>query len=154
MPNISGALTTSQFPVFTIYVQKNCLRVTPSNEQVESVTDGRGALRISPATSQGARNPLRPAQRPATSRAEPVGAQALCNRAWSFERIQGYELETLAKRRRRVANRQACEELCLGEREFTCRYKKNGDKSPRSSFRPFHFLELIAPARKKEWKKK
>lgn len=116
----SGALTTSQFPVFTLYVQKNCLRITVgSTEPVESITDGRGALRISPA-SPGQRNPLRP-QRLPTSRAEPVGANTVCNRAWSFERVQGYELETLAKRRRRVANRQACEELCLGEREFTCR---------------------------------
>ena len=117
---VSGALTTSQFPVFTLYVQKNCLRITVGpTEPVESITDGRGALRISPA-SAGQRNPLRP-QRLPTSRAEPVGANTVCNRAWSFERVQGYELETLAKRRRRVANRQACEELCLGEREFTCR---------------------------------
>lgn len=88
-------------------------------EPVESITDGRGALRISPPSQ---RNPALRPQRVPTSRAEPVGANTVCNRAWSFERVQGYELETLAKRRRRVANRQACEELCLGEREFTCRW--------------------------------
>lgn len=117
--SMPGALTTSQFPVFTLYVQKNCLRITVGpTEPVESITDGRGALRISPPSQRN--SPLRP-QRLPTSRAEPVGANTVCNRAWSFERVQGYELEALAKRRRRVANRQACEELCLGEREFTCR---------------------------------
>jgi len=113
-----GALTTSQFPVFTLYVQKNCLKITPATDPAESVTDGRGALRIN---INGQRNAQRPGQRPLTSRAEPVGANTVCSRAWSFERVQGYELDTLAKRRRRVASRQACEELCLGEREFTCR---------------------------------
>lgn len=113
-------MTTSQFPVFTLYVQKNCLRVTVgATDSADSLTDSRGALRIT-AQNSGQRNPLRP-QRLPTSRAEPVGANTVCNRAWSFERVQGYELETLAKRRRRVVSRQACEELCLGEREFTCR---------------------------------
>lgn len=115
-------MTTSQFPVFTLYVQKNCLRITPSSDTAESVTDGRGALRISPSggVAGGQRSPLRPQRQP-TSRAEAVGANTICNRAWSFERVQGFELEAVAKRRRRVANRQACEELCLGERDFTCR---------------------------------
>ena len=113
-----GALTTSQFPVFTLYVQKNCLKITPSADPAESVTDGRGALRIN---LSGQRNAARPGQKPASFRAEPVGANTVCSRAWSFERVQGYELDTLPKRRRRVASRQACEELCLGEREFTCR---------------------------------
>jgi len=108
--SVPDALTTSQFPVFTLYVQKNCLKVTPSADPTESVTDGRGALRLNAN-----------AQRLPTSRAEPVGAQTICDRAWSFERVQGYELETLAKRRKRVPNRQACEELCLGERGFICR---------------------------------
>ena len=115
---LTGALTTSQFPVFTLYVQKNCLKITPATDPAESVTDGRGALRIN---INGQRNAQRPGQRPLTSRAEPVGANTVCSRAWSFERVQGYELDTLAKRRRRVASRQACQELCLGEREFTCR---------------------------------
>ena len=110
MEMVTDALTTSQFPVFTLYVQKNCLKVTPSADPTESVTDGRGALRLNAN-----------AQRLPTSRAEPVGAQTICDRAWSFERVQGYELETLAKRRKRVPNRQACEELCLGERGFICR---------------------------------
>ena len=126
---MSGALTTSQFPVFTLYVQKNCLKVTPSADATESVTDGRGALRIS---AGGQRNPARPQQRLPSSRAEPVGANTICNRAWSFERVQGYELETLAKRRRRVANRQACEEICLGERDFVCRYKLPNSLFPKS----------------------
>ena len=106
--------------MFTLYVQKNCLKVTPSADPVESVTDGRGALRIN---TSGQRPGLsRPNNlRPASSRAEPVGANTVCNRAWSFERVQGFELETIAKRRRRVSSRQACQELCLGEKEFSCR---------------------------------
>ena len=123
----TGALTTSQFPVFTLYVQKNCLRITPSSDAAESVTDGRGALRISPSGAAGGqRSPLRPQRQP-TSRAEAVGANTICNRAWSFERVQGFELESVTKRRRRVANRQACEEFCLGERDFTCRLVHSGD---------------------------
>lgn len=116
---LSGALTTSQFPVFTLYVQKNCLKISPvTDPAAESVTDSRGALRIN---VNGQRSAQRPAVRPAQGRAEPVGANTICSRAWSFERVQGFELETAAKRRRRVATRQACEELCLGEKEFTCR---------------------------------
>lgn len=112
------ALTTSQFPVFTLYVQKNCLKVTPSADPTESVTDGRGALRLD---VNGRRDTAASIQKLPTSRAEPVGAQTICDRAWSFERVQGYELETLPKRRRRVTNRQECQELCLGERSFVCR---------------------------------
>ena len=115
----TGALTTSQFPVFTLYVQKNCLKVTPSADPTESVTDGRGALRLDANGRSEAPGSL---QKLPSSRADPVGAQSICNRAWSFERVQGFELETLPKRRRRVDNRQACQELCLGERSFVCRY--------------------------------
>ncbi|XP_066975682.1 uncharacterized protein [Macrobrachium rosenbergii] len=69
-----GALTSSQFPVFTLYVQKNCLRNAPS-----------------------------------------------CDRAWSFERVMGFELSGFTKKRRRVSNREECQALCLSESEFPCR---------------------------------
>jgi len=69
-----GALTTSQFPVFTLYVQKNCFRSTHD-----------------------------------------------CDRAWSFERVMGYELEGFSKKRQRVATREDCQELCLNEKSFPCR---------------------------------
>ncbi|KAK8744725.1 hypothetical protein OTU49_000584 [Cherax quadricarinatus] len=69
-----GSLTSSQFPVFTLYVQKNCLVDSPS-----------------------------------------------CDRAWSFERVMGFEMEGFAKKSKRVATRQECEVLCLQEQDFPCR---------------------------------
>uniref|UniRef100_A0A0K2U2F7 Putative LOC100169340 [Acyrthosiphon pisum] n=1 Tax=Lepeophtheirus salmonis TaxID=72036 RepID=A0A0K2U2F7_LEPSM len=68
-------LTTSQFPVFTLYIQKVCLR---------------------------------------------TGSES-CKRAWSFEKIDGYSLETYAKKRIISSGRSNCEELCLLERDFPCR---------------------------------
>ncbi|XP_067008663.2 uncharacterized protein [Anabrus simplex] len=70
---LPGALTRSQFPVFTIYAQKSCLGVKP------------------------------------------------CERAWCFDRVQGYRLEGHAKKQHTANSRQECLELCLGEREFSCR---------------------------------
>ncbi|XP_050714684.1 uncharacterized protein LOC126997559 [Eriocheir sinensis] len=69
-----GSLTSSQFPVFTLYVQKNCLLNAPA-----------------------------------------------CDRAWSFERVMGFELAGYAKRNTRVGTRQECEILCLQEQDFPCR---------------------------------
>lgn len=68
-----GALSKSQFPVFTIYAQKTCLGIKP------------------------------------------------CERAWCFDRVQGYKLKGFAKKNQTAASRQDCLELCLGEREFSCR---------------------------------
>lgn len=68
-----GALSKSQFPVFTIYAQKTCLGIKP------------------------------------------------CERAWCFDRVQGYKLKGFSKKKQAVASRQDCLELCLGEREFSCR---------------------------------
>lgn len=67
-------LTPSQFPVFTIYVQKTCL---PS------------------------------AQR--------------CQAAWSFERVMNHALQSEIIKTGQAANREECQELCLGEKEFECR---------------------------------
>ena len=63
---ISGELTTSQFPVFTIYVQKNCL---PS--------------------------------------------AAVCDAAWSFERVMDHQLASNPITRARRESRNDCMELCL-----------------------------------------
>ncbi|GLH02153.1 Uncharacterized protein GBIM_08192 [Gryllus bimaculatus] len=68
-----GALTRSQFPVFTIYAQKSCLGVKP------------------------------------------------CERAWCFDRVQGYRLKDYSKKSINTGARQECLELCLGERDFPCR---------------------------------
>ncbi|XP_052123217.1 uncharacterized protein LOC127749354 [Frankliniella occidentalis] len=68
-----GALSRSQFPVFTIYAQKSCLGVKP------------------------------------------------CERAWCFDRVQGYQLSGFTRKQTPAASRQECLELCLGEREFPCR---------------------------------
>lgn len=69
-----GALTSSQFPVFTLYVQKNCLRDAPP-----------------------------------------------CDRAWSFERVMGFEMSGFSKKGKRVATREECQILCLTEKDFHCR---------------------------------
>ena len=70
----SGSLTLSQFPVFTLYVQKNCL----------------------------------------------IGAP-VCERAWSFERVMGFELDGYAKKNTVVRNRQQCQVACMQEEDFPCR---------------------------------
>lgn len=69
-----GGLTASQFPVFTIYVQKICLTNVPS-----------------------------------------------CERAWTFEKVDGFAMDKYAKKRGRVSSRLNCEMLCLAEKEFPCR---------------------------------
>jgi len=69
-----GALTASQFPVFTLYVQKNCFKANHN-----------------------------------------------CDRAWSFERVMGYQLDGFSKKSRQVSTREDCQELCLSEKEFPCR---------------------------------
>ena len=71
---VSGALTQSQFPVFTIYAQKSCLAVKP------------------------------------------------CERAWCIDRVQGHRLQGHTKRSTTASSRQHCLELCLGERDFLCRW--------------------------------
>lgn len=70
---IAGALTKSQFPVFTIYAQKTCLGIKP------------------------------------------------CEKAWCFDRVQGYRLNGYIKKKVTATSRQDCLEMCLGEREFSCR---------------------------------
>ncbi|KAK7603071.1 hypothetical protein V9T40_003070 [Parthenolecanium corni] len=71
--NGMGALTKSQFPVFTIYAQKTCLGIKP------------------------------------------------CEKAWCFDRVQGYRLNGYVKKKVTATSRQDCLEMCLGEREFACR---------------------------------
>lgn len=71
--NYPGALTKSQFPVFTIYAQKICLGIKP------------------------------------------------CEKAWCFDRVQGYRLQGFSRKKHPATSRQECLELCMGEREFTCR---------------------------------
>ena len=58
-------------------------------------------------------------------------AQACNDKAWAFERALGYELadnlyqKTIAK----VETRTACIQLCLSEREFTCRSARYDEDS-------------------------
>ncbi|KOC69485.1 hypothetical protein WH47_08019 [Habropoda laboriosa] len=70
-----GALSQSQFPVFTIYAQKSCLAVKP------------------------------------------------CERAWCIDRVQGHRLQSHTRRTMNASSRQHCLELCLGERDFLCRWQ-------------------------------
>lgn len=70
----AGGLTASQFPVFTLYVQKVCLE----------------------------------------------GASS-CDRAWTFEKVDGFAIDKYARKQGKVSSRENCEMLCLVEQEFTCR---------------------------------
>jgi len=67
------ALTVSQFPVFTLYIQKVCLPIPQ------------------------------------------------CNRAWSFESVQGYAMSDYTRKKGRVPSRESCMALCKAETGFTCR---------------------------------
>lgn len=44
-----------------------------------------------------------------------------CQRAWTFERVAGYEMKTKPRRRLKSASKEACMEACLLEHEFACR---------------------------------
>lgn len=74
LSSVPGALSQSQFPVFTIYAQKSCLAVKP------------------------------------------------CERAWCIDRVQGHRLQGHTRRTMSASSRQHCLELCLGERDFLCRW--------------------------------
>lgn len=57
MINFSGALTKSQFPVFTIYAQKSCLKLRPCErawciDRVQGYTLKGHTKRSAPATSR------------------------------------------------------------------------------------------------------
>ena len=94
-----GALSQSQFPVFTIYAQKSCLAVKP------------------------------------------------CERAWCIDRVQGHRLQGHTRRTMNASSRQHCLELCLGERDFLCRWV-----SEQRLF--FRFPRRESYSRKKKKKKK
>lgn len=65
-------------------------------------------------------------------------AQACSDKAWAFERALGYELadnlyqKTIAK----VETRTACIQLCLSEREFTCRSARYDEDSGQCKLSP------------------
>ncbi|KAH9366355.1 hypothetical protein HPB48_006193 [Haemaphysalis longicornis] len=44
-----------------------------------------------------------------------------CGRDWVFERVTGYALRDLARKRLRAISREECMDLCLDETEFACR---------------------------------
>ncbi|KAL3221260.1 hypothetical protein MRX96_029592 [Rhipicephalus microplus] len=44
-----------------------------------------------------------------------------CNRDWAFERVTGYALRDLARKRLHAVAREECMDLCLDETEFQCR---------------------------------
>lgn len=47
--------------------------------------------------------------------------QRRCQRAWTFERVAGYEMKGRPRRRLKLGSRELCMEACLTEREFECR---------------------------------
>ncbi|KAK2719667.1 uncharacterized protein LOC136037301 [Artemia franciscana] len=126
-----GALTVSQFPVFTIYVQKNCLGARPDGPvalPVISTTRGQSSIQTTVNTffadaTEEATEPITEDTSPQVRRRKKQGRSEMpsCDRAWSFERVLGYELRAAAKKTVRVASRQDCEEVCLRETDFECR---------------------------------
>ncbi|XP_049514565.1 uncharacterized protein LOC119432743 isoform X2 [Dermacentor silvarum] len=44
-----------------------------------------------------------------------------CSRDWAFERVTGYTLRDLARKRLHAVAREECMDLCLDETEFQCR---------------------------------
>jgi len=45
-----------------------------------------------------------------------------CERAWCIDRVQGHRLQGHARRTMTASSGQHCLELCLGERDFLCRW--------------------------------
>lgn len=45
-----------------------------------------------------------------------------CERAWCIDRVQGHRLQGHTRRTMNASSRQHCLELCLGERDFLCRW--------------------------------
>lgn len=54
-----------------------------------------------------------------------------CQRAWTFERVAGYEMKTRPKRKLKLVTKEHCMEACLIERDFECRsanwYRQTGE---------------------------
>jgi hypothetical protein len=44
-----------------------------------------------------------------------------CNHGWAFERVKGYELKRMDKKKLKVLSREECMQLCLNETDFECR---------------------------------
>lgn len=106
------ALSPSQFPVFTMYATKICIR----NAKEEcSFPQPVSEMKFKK-------------KRPQSSAADPrnFGLDDTKNdhtRKWSFDRIHQHQLVGFVRKRFRVKRgRQECMELCLSEPKFTCRY--------------------------------
>ena len=108
----ADSLTSSQFPVFTMYATKLCI----NNAEVECSF-------------------IRPASRKLKKKKLPNAAQTprrdmainsslnVIKRSWSFDRVHHHQLVGFVRKRIRVNNgRYECMELCLTERQFTCRH--------------------------------
>jgi len=50
-----------------------------------------------------------------------IGRRRFCNRVWAFERVNGFELKNLDKKKLNVKSREECMQSCLDEEEFECR---------------------------------
>lgn len=54
-----------------------------------------------------------------------------CQRAWTFERVAGYEMRTKPRRRLKLATKELCMEACLLASDFECRsanwYRQSGE---------------------------
>ena len=105
------ALSPSQFPVFTMYATKMCIRNVkeecsfPQNPLITKLKK----------------------RRPSSSSANPrnFGMDDEDNetvRSWSFDRIHHHQLVGFVRKRFRVkGGRNECMELCLSEQKFICR---------------------------------
>ena len=52
-----------------------------------------------------------------------------CNRAWSFERVIGHELQTFEMKKEQVTSIVECMKLCLNENSFVCRSANYNNKT-------------------------
>ena len=103
------ALSPSQFPVFTMYATKMCIRNVK-----EECSFPQNRL-----TSKFKK------KRPTSSAANPrnFGLDEDDNvRSWSFDRIHNHQLVGFVRKRFRVkGGRNECMEFCLSEQKFICR---------------------------------
>lgn len=56
-----------------------------------------------------------------TGNAQATKQRRRCQRAWTFERVAGYEMKTRPKRKLKLVTKEQCMEACLTERDFECR---------------------------------
>ena len=105
------SLSPSQFPVFTMYATKICLK----NVRKEcSFPQHQLTTRI----KKRKQNSILPRE----VRSDGSTTKTYLKRSWSFDRVHYHQLVGFVRKRIRVRNeRQECMELCLTEVKFICR---------------------------------